>query len=59
MEWQLIETAPLNEVVLLWCGSVVFGTVFEYADGSREGASSMARGNIKFTHWMPLPEPPK
>ena len=59
MIWQPLETAPLDEVVLLWCGTVVFGTVFQYHDGTREGASSMARGNIKFTHWMPLPPPPE
>ena len=68
MEWQDIETAPLSDVysddpqinVLLW--SPEFGVQIGYVFLRKNGeVKPMAAGfvNVKFTHWQPLPSPPK
>ena len=65
-EWQPIETAPTErsetgDNVLLWIveyGDV--GIIMGYWDG-RGWSDSHGHGSndLKPTHWMPLPEPPK
>lgn len=48
--WQPIDTAPQNEKVLLACdGGIVIGMWRHYR----------IHNAPKFTHWMPLPTPPK
>ena len=69
--WQHIEAAPCGVRLLLWCSDigfdfrsqraprgVVFGRVEQYADGRKAYGEGM-NGDWKFTHWMPLPSPPK
>ena len=49
-QWLPIETAPQNEKVLLACdGGIVIGMWRHYR----------IHNAPKFTHWMPLPTPPK
>lgn len=63
-EWQPIETAPQNTLVL---------TKIDDCDGTRNEQTMTLRGRLWWigrgkatmyvyyapTHWMPLPEPPK
>jgi len=60
--WQPIETAPLEELGLLWGPDVrsvsAIGHIYEHTDGSRDASSAMLHG-FKITHWHALPEPPK
>lgn len=68
-EWQPIETHPLTyngeysepPTVLLWSkkvGHVTTGVVHVYSDHRRAQATGF-HGEWEFTHWMPLPEPPR
>jgi hypothetical protein len=64
--WQPIETAPMNQEVLISDGQYVHNAIREYGaeppdDCWRvgfvwDGARSIMR---RPTHWMPVPEPPK
>lgn len=65
--WQPIETAPINERVFLWCPDlfsagkvvgIVFGALWSYHDLPPNPKGEGMNGDWKFTHWMPLPEPP-
>jgi hypothetical protein len=67
MRWQPIETAPVEERIILWCednrgranaSAVVFGRVVDLWDGNRKAYGEGMTGDWLFTHWMPLPEPP-
>lgn len=69
MEWQPIETCPIkpfdqekwymahSERVLLFAGYPVIGQYGFTEKG--KGRWKDHYGNIKPTHWMPLPAPPK
>lgn len=69
MNWQPIETAPKDgSQVLLWLplgsgGQVMIGKwITPYFNGDID-RTSPPRWDVdteggKFTHWMPLPEPP-
>ncbi len=68
MDWQPIESAPCEERIMLWCednrsrpdaNPVVFGRVVDFSDGERRAYGDGYNGNWNFTHWMPLPAPPK
>jgi Protein of unknown function (DUF551) len=58
--WQPIETAPENEMVLIWDGEHVYTASYEY---KHEMQTQVWLESNDFwisdvTHWMPLPEPP-
>lgn len=62
--WQLIETAPHNELVLLYCpyrcASNDVRIELGYASrGERIGPYSSISYHGWATHWMPLPNPPE
>lgn len=65
MEWQPIETAPSFESVLVYNeDKLAFGESAKYAIAIRSEHPQRAMwvcrfGEIKPTHWMPLPEAPK
>ena len=73
MEWQPIETVPLQEDVLLYDneGNVRAGIVFSRYSATKPrafksdldfgdfSASSYWPDDLTATHWMPLPEPPQ
>lgn len=65
MDWQPIETAPRDgSRILLWVadggddhqGGICFGR--RYEKSGRVQGEGMT-GDWQFTHWMPLPPPPK
>lgn len=69
-EWQKIETHEVTfsgeysdpKPVLLWSkkvGHVEIGVVHVYPDGHRKAQAAGFHGDWEFTHWMPLPEPPR
>ncbi|MCG8345377.1 MAG: DUF551 domain-containing protein [Chlorobiales bacterium] len=64
-EWQPIETAPHNEIVVLYCPdrdgiSNRERIEIDFASrGTRNAFSSDISCHSWATHWMPLPEPPK
>jgi hypothetical protein len=67
MDWRPIESAPFETRILLWCEDnrnrkdatpIVFGRVVDFSGGERKVYGDGMNGNWKFTHWMPLPEPP-
>ena len=66
-DWQLIETAPLNEDVILGWWESNDGRTYEWriatawAGASNTKPPGMLNGwrHGRATHWMPLPEPPK
>ena len=63
-DWHLLKDAPTYTVGLLWCPELrertdTIGMVYESeVTKERWGASSMAHG-FHFTHWHPLPKPPR
>jgi len=63
MEWQPINTAPLDTLVLLYLGDEGFaiGESWRTYDEQPYGLTWWVeeRGRFYPTHWMPLPEPPK
>lgn len=74
MNWQPIETAPFDTVVLTYDkdGSILWSTqhgkewvesVFEDDRGPywtcTDGISEYVEDETTLTHWMPLPEAPK
>jgi hypothetical protein len=63
MEWQPIETAPKEALILLYAPSEVWPTTFVgcYSEEDGKPAWTDADGTwLEFacTHWMPLPPPP-
>ncbi len=62
MEWQPIETAPIDGTSVLLCykgGKVSCG---EYSDANDFFPAfwfTYGEGQCNPTHWMPLPPPPK
>ena len=64
--WYPIETAPLEERVMLWCednrnrpsaNSIVFGRVVDFTNGERVAYGDGMNGPWTFTYWSPLPPP--
>ena len=71
-EWQLIETAPRDgtRILAYWADSPEHTIIewFEYAGINISGSwcqrqsglgSDCGYEDAAFSHWMPLPEPPK
>ena len=67
-EWLPIESAPLETRIMLWCPEVQrknegqrfnFGSVVELSGGERKVYGDGMNGDWLFTHWRPLPEPPR
>jgi hypothetical protein len=72
-EWQPIETAPKDRYILIceanepaWAGNMFvakwFGddeTACFWTSGGPNGGIDLEPRIYSFTHWMPLPEPPK
>ena len=58
MEWQPIKTAPFRRLVLLFSQPYGYNRLGEFAVGyvNKEWVGS---SDYKYTHWMPLPEPPE
>ncbi len=59
VQWQKIETAPIEDVVLVYIphsagGYVTGGVLLKSGDWVNNTDIEF----IKPTHWMPLPEPP-
>jgi hypothetical protein len=68
MQWEPIETAPLETRIMLWCPDrqrkneepvFVFGSIVQFSDGRRKVYGDGMNGDWEFTHWMPLPSPPE
>ncbi len=71
MKWQPIETAPVNQAVLIFIpnwehyGHAVYrGMLVDMGTGKRWMSTAWASGrdlgaNAQPTHWMNLPEPPQ
>lgn len=72
MEWQPIETAPCEEIIIasIYDGEIdalewVSGKAQKRHDGTYSFFNLNSGNYLKpsysaiFTHWMPLPEPPK
>lgn len=61
-EWQPIETAPRDEttVLLAWKFGLGCALAFWVADDESWVTQDAVRmkGDTRFSHWMPLPEPP-
>ena len=62
-EWQPIESAPLDEPVLVWDGQVTVAKQTHYKHGNRwwvwDTYGFCEDGEIyEPSHWMPLPSPP-
>lgn len=58
MQWQPIETAPLNEYVLLWLDGF-HCIAYQFAPGKFTEHHERKRHEVvQATHWMPLPAPP-
>lgn len=53
MDWQPIETAPMNVNVLFVCDNIMFVSTKNVVDVVVANNLSAAP-----THWMPIPEPP-
>ena len=63
-EWQPIETAPKlahwmddQPTFLVWDGTEVW--CIDAGGYPKTNGCGCCTNKIKFTHWMPLPEPPK
>jgi len=68
MNWQLIETAPVADLIdnpptrcLVWSKDfgIQMGRAWRYPDGEACAQGDGHNGEWNVTHWMPLPEPPK
>lgn len=70
MNWLPIESAPTVDpgdtsaeipTVLVWGEGIGIhmGRAWRYPDGEIRATAHGFYGDWKFTHWMPLPEPPK
>ena len=59
MEWQPIETAPVNHLSMLVYGE--YGMLVAFRDMDWEWWPIPAHAQLGYvpSHWMPLPEPPK
>jgi hypothetical protein len=58
MEWQSIETAPRDELLLGAEGDMIRLVMWENTSWVQVGAT-IEKGWFEPTHWMPLPDPPK
>ncbi|QIX20227.1 DUF551 domain-containing protein [Agrobacterium pusense] len=59
-KWQPIESAPMDERILVWCAyleDTVFAEI-RRPDGVVTGYDDSHYVIDRPTHWMPLPEPP-
>jgi hypothetical protein len=56
MEWQPIETAPKNGVILVWDENETWEIAYYHRGKWRYGPKGYS---FNPTHWMPLPDPPK
>jgi hypothetical protein len=57
MEWQPIETAPKEELILAYAGGMMRLVMWENGGLVQVGAT-IEQGWFEPTHWMPLPAPP-
>ena len=58
MEWQPIQTAPHRKLILLFSQPYGYNRLGEFAVGY-VNTEFVNNSEYKYTHWMPLPEPPK
>jgi hypothetical protein len=58
MEWQPIETAPRDDLLLGYAEGMMRLVMWENGGWLQVGAT-IEQGWFKPTHWMPLPDPPK
>ena len=59
MEWQPIETAPINIYVLVFCDDIKISVQNAGLLGQKRSWVDDAGWKFHPTHWMPLPEAPK
>ena len=63
--WLSIESAPMNKLVLVCKKGVKNSTCFSsqfkanWRDYSDRKSKQWDNSSYKWTHWQPLPEPPK
>lgn len=57
MEWQPIETAPLDEMILGHADGMIRLIIWE--DRWMQVGAKIESGWFEPEEWMPLPEPPK
>jgi hypothetical protein len=58
MDWQPIETAPREELILAYAGGMMRLGMWENGVLVQVGAT-IEQGWFEPTHWMPLPAPPE
>lgn len=60
-QWQPIETAPLNQAVLLWASDLNHKRGYVVGLWMRDSNEWIDHHycRVKPTHWMPLPPPPE
>ncbi len=56
--WQPIESAPCDEVLLLWTGNYQHTGMFDSGDTCWRAIADDVELVPRPTHWMPLPAPP-
>lgn len=57
-DWQPINTAPTDKKILLWAARSFTRSVGEVYYGY-VNVDYQNHPHYKYSHWMPLPEPPK
>ena len=59
MEWQPIETAPDNELMLVWQEMTGICLREKRDDDFWCENNFLDDSELEVTHWMPLPDPPE
>lgn len=58
-DWQPIETAPVNQEVLVWVVRKGGGNIVSAKNSTGSQWWAIDTGAVIATHWQPLPAPPK
>lgn len=58
MNWQPIESAPINKTILIWCARMNDILIADVELDGQVVDINTGYAAKRPTHWMPLPEPP-